>query len=34
LSGISSGGVVLLVGILATLALVAVLTLRLSRLQS
>lgn len=34
LSGISSGGALLLVGILATLALVAVLTLRLSRLQS
>ena len=34
LSGISSGGVLLLIGILATLALVAVLTLRLSRLQS
>jgi hypothetical protein len=34
LSGISSGGVLLLIGILATLALVAVLTLRLSQLQS
>ncbi len=34
LSGMSSGGVLLLIGILATLALVAVLTLRLSRLQS
>lgn len=34
LSGISSHGVLLLIGILATLALVAVLTLRLSRLQS
>ncbi len=34
LSGISSGGVLLLIGILATLALVAVLTQRLSRLQS
>jgi hypothetical protein len=34
LSGISSGGVLLLVGMLATLGLVAVLTLRLSRLQS
>ncbi len=34
LSGISSGGVLLLIGTLATLALVAVLTLRLSRLQS
>ncbi|MGA9315033.1 MAG: hypothetical protein WBV77_10435 [Solirubrobacteraceae bacterium] len=34
LSGISSGGVLLLIGILVTLALVAVLTQRLSRLQS
>jgi hypothetical protein len=34
LTGISSGDVLLLVGILATLGLVAVLTLRLSRLQS
>jgi hypothetical protein len=34
LSGISSGGVLLLIGALATLGLVAVLTLRLSRLQS
>jgi hypothetical protein len=34
LAGISSGDVLLLVGILATLGLVAVLTLRLSRLQS
>jgi hypothetical protein len=34
LTGISSGDVLLLIGILATLGLVAVLTLRLSRLQS
>jgi hypothetical protein len=34
LSGISSGGVLLLIGTLAMLGLVAVLTLRLSRLQS
>ncbi|HTA98489.1 MAG TPA: hypothetical protein VK730_12715 [Solirubrobacteraceae bacterium] len=34
LTGISSGDVLLLVGILATLGLVAVFTLRLSRLQS
>jgi hypothetical protein len=34
LTGISSGDLLLLVGILATLGLVAVLTLRLSRLQS
>jgi hypothetical protein len=34
LTGISSGDVLLLVGILTTLGLVAVLTLRLSRLQS
>ncbi len=34
LSGLSSGDVLLLVGILATLGLIAVLTLRLSRLQS
>jgi hypothetical protein len=34
LAGISSGDVLLLIGLLATLGLVAVLTLRLSRLQS
>jgi hypothetical protein len=34
LTGISGGDVLLLVGILTTLGLVAVLTLRLSRLQS
>ncbi len=33
-SGISSGAVLLLIGILATLGLIALLTLRLSRLQS